>query len=91
MDICVFILFVLSCVYVEALLQPDPPSKESYRLCIGLGKLKRSWPNKRPVGPKEEEGGKGVEELGRGGEGKEELERGGEEEGGKRRKRRRKK
>jgi hypothetical protein len=33
---CVFILFVLSCVYVVALRRADPPSKESYRLCIGL-------------------------------------------------------
>jgi hypothetical protein len=27
-------MFVLSCVYVEVLLQADPPSKEPYRLCM---------------------------------------------------------
>jgi hypothetical protein len=33
MDIwCTFILFVLSCVKVEALRLVDPPSKKSYRL-----------------------------------------------------------
>jgi hypothetical protein len=32
--LCVFILFVLFCVYVEALWRADPPSKESYRLCV---------------------------------------------------------
>jgi hypothetical protein len=37
--LCVFILFVLLCVYVEALRWADPPSRESYRLCIGL----RNW------------------------------------------------
>jgi hypothetical protein len=31
--VCVFILFVLSCVYVAALRRTDPPSKESYVLC----------------------------------------------------------
>jgi hypothetical protein len=30
------ILFVLSCVYVEALRLADPPSKESYQLYIAL-------------------------------------------------------
>jgi hypothetical protein len=35
MDNCVR----LFCVQVEALRRADPPSKESYRLCIGL----RNW------------------------------------------------
>jgi hypothetical protein len=34
MDICyVYSVFALSCVLVAAFGQPDPPSKESYRLC----------------------------------------------------------
>jgi hypothetical protein len=32
--LCVFILFVLFCVWVEALERADPLSKESYRLSI---------------------------------------------------------
>jgi hypothetical protein len=31
--VCVYSVFVLSCVYVAALRRADPPSKESYRLC----------------------------------------------------------
>jgi hypothetical protein len=48
MDVCVFVysVFVLFCVYVEALRWADPPSEESYRLCIGL----RNW--KSGQGPK---------------------------------------
>jgi hypothetical protein len=38
-----FILFVLSCVHIAALRRADPPSKESYRLCIGL----RNWKKRR--------------------------------------------
>jgi hypothetical protein len=37
--LCEFILLVSSCVCVEALQQADAPSKEVYRLCIGL----RNW------------------------------------------------
>jgi hypothetical protein len=33
-SICVYSVFVLSCVQVEALRRADPPSKESCRLCI---------------------------------------------------------
>jgi hypothetical protein len=33
-------VFVLFCVYVAALRRTDPPSKESYQLCIGLIKWK---------------------------------------------------
>jgi hypothetical protein len=36
MDVCTFILFVLSCVQAEPLRRADPPSKESNRLCISL-------------------------------------------------------
>jgi hypothetical protein len=32
--LCAFILFVLFCVLVAALRRADPPSKETYRLCI---------------------------------------------------------
>jgi hypothetical protein len=35
-SVCVYSVFVLFCVYVAALRQADPPSKESYSLCIGL-------------------------------------------------------
>jgi hypothetical protein len=34
MDVCVFILSMLSCVQVAALRRADPPFKESYWLCI---------------------------------------------------------
>jgi hypothetical protein len=43
--LCVYSVFVLSCVQVAALRLADPPSKESYRLCIGS----RNW--KRNQGP----------------------------------------
>jgi hypothetical protein len=43
---CVFYLVVLFCVELAALRRDDPPSKESYRLCIGL----RNWKSGR--GPK---------------------------------------
>jgi hypothetical protein len=41
MDVCVrlFCVFVLFCVYVATLRRADPPSKESYWLCIGI----RNW------------------------------------------------
>jgi hypothetical protein len=39
MSVCAYSVFVLFCVYVAALRRADPPSKESYRLCIGL----KSW------------------------------------------------
>jgi hypothetical protein len=39
MSVCVYSVFVLSCMYVAALRRADPPSKESYRMCIGL----RNW------------------------------------------------
>jgi hypothetical protein len=39
MSVCVYPVFVLFCVQVAALQRADPPSKESYRLCIGL----RNW------------------------------------------------
>jgi hypothetical protein len=39
MSVSVYSVFVLSCVYVAALRQADPPSKESYGLC----KRSRNW------------------------------------------------
>jgi hypothetical protein len=36
MPVCVYSVFVLSCVQVAALRRADPPSMESYRLCLGL-------------------------------------------------------
>jgi hypothetical protein len=33
MSVCVYSVFVLSCVQVAALRRADPSSKESYRLC----------------------------------------------------------
>jgi hypothetical protein len=39
MSVCVYSVFVLSCVQVVNLRRADPPSKESYRLC----KRSRNW------------------------------------------------
>jgi hypothetical protein len=39
MSVCIYSVFVLSCVHVVALATGWSPSKESYRLCIGS----RSW------------------------------------------------
>jgi hypothetical protein len=33
--VCVYSVFMLFCVQAEALQRADPPSEESYRLCIG--------------------------------------------------------
>jgi hypothetical protein len=41
MSVCVYSVFVLSCVQVAALRLAVPPSNESYRLCIGLSNCKR--------------------------------------------------
>jgi hypothetical protein len=51
--VCVYSVFVLSCVEVERpLRQADHSSKESYRLCKNITKLKkRPGPNKRAVEP----------------------------------------
>jgi hypothetical protein len=35
MSVCVYSVLVMSYVQVAALRRADPPSKESYRLCIG--------------------------------------------------------
>jgi hypothetical protein len=45
MSVCVYSVFMLSCVQVAALRRADPPSKESYRLC------KRSGNRKSGQGP----------------------------------------
>jgi hypothetical protein len=45
--LCVLIPFLLFCVEVEALRRTDPPSKESYRLCIGSRNLKKGAKAKR--------------------------------------------
>jgi hypothetical protein len=45
MSVCVYSVFVLSCVLVAALRRADPPSKKSYRLC------KRSKNSKSDQGP----------------------------------------
>jgi hypothetical protein len=50
---CVYFVFVLFCVYVAALRRADPPSKESYRLCIGLINWKAAKVQ-RAVEPKSE-------------------------------------
>jgi hypothetical protein len=42
MSVCVYSVFVLFCVWVAALQWADSPTKESYRLCIDLRKLK-NW------------------------------------------------
>jgi hypothetical protein len=47
MSVCVYSVFVLSCVEVAALRQADPPSKKSYRLC----KMSRNK-EKKSQGPK---------------------------------------
>jgi hypothetical protein len=46
MSVCFYSVFMLFCVQVAALRRAYPPSKESYRLCIGL----RNW--KSGQGPK---------------------------------------
>jgi hypothetical protein len=45
-SVCVYSVYVLFFLYVAALQWADTPSKESYRLCIGL----RNW--KSGLGPK---------------------------------------
>jgi hypothetical protein len=35
-SVCIYSVFVLSCVQIAALRQADPTSKEAYRLCMGL-------------------------------------------------------
>jgi hypothetical protein len=50
--LCAFTLFVLFCVQVAALRRADPPSKESYRRCIKIKKLRKpASPKKRTVVP----------------------------------------
>jgi hypothetical protein len=42
-DVYVYSVFVLSCTLVQGLRRADPPSKESYRLCIESTTWKK-WP-----------------------------------------------
>jgi hypothetical protein len=42
MSVCVYSVFVLSCVQVAALRRADPPSKASYRLCKRIKDLKKT-------------------------------------------------
>jgi hypothetical protein len=42
MPVCVYSVFVLSCVQVATLQRADPPSKEFYRLCKKIKRLKKS-------------------------------------------------
>jgi hypothetical protein len=45
--VCVYSVFVLFCMQVEALRRADPPSTKTYQLCIGSGKWKKGpRPNK---------------------------------------------
>jgi hypothetical protein len=41
MSVCVYSVFILPCVQVAALRLTDPPSKESYRLCKKIKKVKK--------------------------------------------------
>jgi hypothetical protein len=49
--VCIYSVFVLSCVQVAALRWADPPFKESYRLCIGSRKWKKAKVQERAVEP----------------------------------------
>jgi hypothetical protein len=40
MCVCIYSVFVLFCVQISAVQRTDPPSKESYRLCIRLRNCK---------------------------------------------------
>jgi hypothetical protein len=48
---CVYSVFVLFCMQVEALRRADPPSKESYLLCIGSRNWKAAKAQQRVVEP----------------------------------------
>jgi hypothetical protein len=54
MSVCVYFVFVPSCVQVAALQRADPPYKESYRLCKRSRNRKSSQGEKRAVEPKTE-------------------------------------
>jgi hypothetical protein len=54
--VCVYFVFVLSCVQVAALWRTDPPYKESYRLCKKYYETKEegerdAWAQYRAVQP----------------------------------------
>jgi hypothetical protein len=64
MFVCVCSVVRLSCVWVATLRRADPLSKESYRLCMGLGNRKRGQgpPLQRAVEPNIEEDGRDFNE-----------------------------
>jgi hypothetical protein len=45
MSVCVYSVFVPSCVQVAALRRADPPYKDPYRLCKKIKKLKKPRSN----------------------------------------------
>jgi hypothetical protein len=51
MSVCVYSVFVLSCVQVAALRRADPPSKESYCLCKDQETEKAAKDQQRAVEP----------------------------------------
>jgi hypothetical protein len=51
MSVCVYSVFVLSCVYVVALRRANTPSKESYRLCKNEETEKAAKAQQRAVEP----------------------------------------
>jgi hypothetical protein len=51
MSVCVYSVFVLSCVYVAALRRADSPSKESYRVCKDQGTEIAAKAQQRAVEP----------------------------------------
>jgi hypothetical protein len=51
MSVCIYYMFVLSCVQVAALRLADPPSKKSYRLYKNQDTEKAAKAQQRAVGP----------------------------------------
>jgi hypothetical protein len=51
MSVCIYSVFMLSCVQVAALRWADPPPMESYRLCTGLRTEKAARAKQRAVEP----------------------------------------
>jgi hypothetical protein len=51
MSVCVYSVFVLSCVQIATLRRADPPSKESYLLCKDQETEKSAKVQQRAVEP----------------------------------------